>query len=405
MADTVGKPIKCQAAVAWEAGKDLSIEEIEVAPPQAHEVRIQIHYTGVCHTGAYIQTSSNPEPSPNCELSGVLRLTRCVHVIRQGPRGRIPIVLGHEGAGIVESVGEGVTNVKPGDHVVALYTPECKECKFCKSGKTNLCGKIRATQGKGVMPDGTSRFTCKGKKLLHFMGTSTFSQYTVVADISVVAVQQDAPMDRTCLLGCGITTGYGAARITANVEEGSNVAVFGAGCVGLSVVQGAVTQKAGKIIVVDVNPTKEEWSKKFGATDFVNPSKLEGQTIVEKLIEMTDGGCDYTFDCTGNVGVMRAALEASHKGWGQSIIIGVAAAGQEIATRPFQLVTGRVWKGCAFGGVKGRSQLPDLVQDYLGGKLKVDEFITHRENLKDINTAFEQMKAGDCIRCVVTMKE
>ncbi|KAK8056423.1 formaldehyde dehydrogenase- glutathione dependent [Apiospora rasikravindrae] len=380
MADTVGKPIKCQAAVAWEAGKDLSIEEIEVAPPQAHEVRIQIYYTGVCHTDAYTLSGKDPE-------------------------GAFPIVLGHEGAGIVESVGEGVTNVKPGDHVVALYTPECKECKFCKSGKTNLCGKIRATQGKGVMPDGTSRFTCKGKKLLHFMGTSTFSQYTVVADISVVAVQQDAPMDRTCLLGCGITTGYGAARITANVEEGSNVAVFGAGCVGLSVVQGAVAQKAGKIIVVDVNPSKEEWSKKFGATDFVNPSKLEGQTIVEKLIDMTDGGCDYTFDCTGNVGVMRAALEASHKGWGQSIIIGVAAAGQEIATRPFQLVTGRVWKGCAFGGVKGRSQLPELVQDYLGGKLKVDEFITHREPLKDINTAFEQMKAGDCIRCVVTMKE
>ncbi|KAK8089224.1 formaldehyde dehydrogenase- glutathione dependent [Apiospora hydei] len=380
MADTVGKPIKCQAAVAWEAGKDLSIEEIEVAPPQAHEVRIQIYYTGVCHTDAYTLSGKDPE-------------------------GAFPIVLGHEGAGIVESVGEGVTNVKPGDHVVALYTPECKECKFCKSGKTNLCGKIRATQGKGVMPDGTSRFTCKGKKLLHFMGTSTFSQYTVVADISVVAVQQDAPMDRTCLLGCGITTGYGAARITANVEEGSNVAVFGAGCVGLSVVQGAVAQKAGKIIVVDVNPSKEEWSRKFGATDFVNPSKLEGQTIVEKLIDMTDGGCDYTFDCTGNVGVMRAALEASHKGWGQSIIIGVAAAGQEIATRPFQLVTGRVWKGCAFGGVKGRSQLPELVQDYLGGKLKVDEFITHREPLKDINTAFEQMKAGDCIRCVVTMKE
>jgi S-(hydroxymethyl)glutathione dehydrogenase/alcohol dehydrogenase len=308
MADTVGKPINCLAAVAWEAGKDLSIEEIEVAPPKAHEVRIQIYYTGVCHTDAYTLSGKDPE-------------------------GAFPIVLGHEGAGIVESVGEGVTNVKPGDHVVALYTPECKECKFCKSGKTNLCGKIRATQGKGVMPDGTSRFKCKGKDLLHFMGTSTFSQYTVVADVSVVAVQQDAPMDRTCLLGCGITTGYGAARITANVEEGSNVAVFGAGCVGLSVVQGAVAQKAGKIIVVDVNPTKEEWAKKFGATDFVNPSKLEGQTIVEKLIEMTDGGCDYTFDCTGNVSVMRAALEASHKGWGQSIIIGVAAAGQEISTR------------------------------------------------------------------------
>ncbi|KAI1462534.1 alcohol dehydrogenase [Annulohypoxylon moriforme] len=376
MADTVGKTIKCKAAVAWEAGKPLSIEEIEVAPPKAHEVRIKVLYTGVCHTDAYTLSGKDPE-------------------------GAFPVVLGHEGAGLVESVGEGVTNVKPGDHVVALYTPECKECKFCISGKTNLCGKIRATQGRGVLPDGTSRFTCKGKSLLHFMGTSTFSQYTVVADISVVAVQQDAPMDRTCLLGCGITTGYGAARITAKVEEGSNIAVFGAGCVGLSVVQGAVTQKAGKIIVVDVNPSKEEWAKKFGATDFVNPTKLEGQTIQEKLIEMTDGGCDYTFDCTGNVGVMRAALEACHKGWGQSIIIGVAAAGQEISTRPFQLVTGRVWKGCAFGGVKGRSQLPGLVTDYLEGKLKVDEFITHREELDDINKAFETMKSGDCIRCVV----
>jgi S-(hydroxymethyl)glutathione dehydrogenase/alcohol dehydrogenase len=247
-------------------------------------------------------------------------------------------VLGHEGAGIVESVGEGVTTVKPGDHVVALYTPECGECKFCKSGKTNLCGKIRATQGRGVMPDGTSRFKCKGKELLHFMGTSTFSQYTVVADISVVAIQPDAPTDRVCLLGCGITTGFGAATITANsgrgIEEGANVAVFGAGCVGLSVIQGAVKNKAAKIIVVDVNSEKEAWAKKFGATDFVNPSQLpEGTSIQEKLIEMTDGGCDYTFDCTGNVHVMRSALEACHKGWGESIIIGVAAAGQEISTR------------------------------------------------------------------------
>lgn len=301
--------ITCKAAIAWGAGQDLSYEDVEVLPPRAGEVRIQIHYTGVCHTDAYTLSGKDPE-------------------------GAFPVILGHEGAGIVESVGEGVTSVKPGDHVVALYTPECKECKFCKSGKTNLCGKIRATQGKGVMPDGTSRFRARGQDILHFMGTSTFSQYTVVSDISVVAVQPEAPMDRTCLLGCGITTGYGAARITAAVEEGSNIAVFGAGCVGLSVVQGAVSQKAGKIIVVDVNPAKEEWSRKFGATDFVNPTKLaEGQTIVDKLVEMTDGGCDYTFDCTGNVSVMRAALEACHKGWGQSIIIGVAAAGQEIATR------------------------------------------------------------------------
>lgn len=312
--------------------------------------------------------------------------------------------MGHEGAGIVESVGEGVTNVEVGQHVVALYTPECKECKFCKSGKTNLCGKIRATQGKGVMPDGTSRFKCNGKELLHFMGCSTFSQYTVVADISVVAVDPKAAFDKTCLLGCGITTGYGAATITANVQAGDNVAVFGAGCVGLSVVQGAVERKAAKIIVVDINDKKLEWADKFGATDFVNSAKLpEGTTIVDKLVEMTDGGCDYTFDCTGNVNVMRSALEACHKGWGESIIIGVAAAGKEISTRPFQLVTGRVWKGAAFGGVKGRSQLPGIVNDYMEGKLKVDEFITHRQPLEKINEAFEDMHAGDCIRAVVDL--
>ncbi|KAM0279222.1 hypothetical protein ACHAQH_004679 [Verticillium albo-atrum] len=361
MSSTEGKTITCKAAVAWEAGKELSIEDIEVLPPRAHEVRIEIYYTGVCHTDAYTLSGKDPE-------------------------GAFPIVLGHEGAGIVD-------------------TPECKECKFCKSGKTNLCGKIRATQGKGVMPDGTSRFRARGKDLLHFMGTSTFSQYTVVADISVVAVQPDAPMDRTCLLGCGITTGYGAARITAQVAEGDNIAVFGAGCVGLSVVQGAVVSKAARIIVVDVNPTKEEWAKKFGATDFVNPNDLKDQTIVEKLVEMTDGGCDYTFDCTGNVSVMRAALEACHKGWGQSIVIGVAAAGQEISTRPFQLVTGRVWKGCAFGGVKGRSQMEGLVSDYLKGALKVDEFITHRKTLPQMNAAFEVMKSGDCIRAVVNMRD
>lgn len=379
MSSTECKTITCKAAVAWEPGKPLSIEEIEVAPPRAHEVRIRIHYTGVCHTDAYTLSGKDPE-------------------------GAFPIVLGHEGAGIVESIGEGVTSVRLGDHVVALYTPECRECKFCKSGKTNLCGKIRATQGKGVMPDGTSRFRAKGKDLLHFMGTSTFSQYTVVADISVVAITYDVSMEKTCLLGCGITTGYGAAVVTAGVEKGSTVAVFGAGCVGLSVIQGAVKCGASQIIVVDVNDKKEEWSKKFGATHFVNPSKIGGQAIQEKLIEMTDGGLDYTFDCTGNVQVMRAALEACHKGWGQSIVIGVAAAGQEISTRPFQLVTGRVWKGCAFGGIKGRTQIPDLVKDYMEGKLKVDEFITHREPLDQINNAFDQMKAGDCIRCVVNMQ-
>ncbi|KAL0467182.1 S-glutathione dehydrogenase [Neurospora intermedia] len=379
MASTAGKTITCKAAIAWGAGQELSYEDVEVAPPKAHEVRIQIKHTGVCHTDAYTLSGKDPE-------------------------GAFPVILGHEGAGIVESVGEGVTNVKPGDHVIALYTPECKECKFCKSGKTNLCGKIRATQGRGVMPDGTSRFRARGQDILHFMGTSTFSQYTVVADISVVAVNPEAPMDRTCLLGCGITTGYGAATITANVEKGSTVAIFGAGCVGLSVIQGAVANGASKIIAVDVNHSKEEWSRKFGATDFVNPSTLpEGQSVVDKLIELTDGGCDYTFDCTGNVKVMRAALEACHKGWGQSIIIGVAAAGQEISTRPFMLVTGRVWRGSAFGGVKGRSQLPGLVEDYLNGKIKVDELITHRKKLAEINNAFEVMHQGDCVRAVVDM--
>lgn len=371
--------ITCKAAVAWEAGKPLSIEEITVEPPKAHEVRIKVLNTGVCHTDAYT-------------LSGI------------DPEGAFPVVLGHEGAGIVESVGEGVTSVKPGDHVIALYTAECKECKFCKSGKTNLCGSVRETQGKGVMPDGTSRFKCKGKDLLHFMGCSTFSQYTVVADVSVVAVNPEADFDKICLLGCGITTGYGAATITANVQEGDNVAVFGAGCVGLSVVQGAKERKAGKIIVVDVNNKKKEWAFKFGATDFVNPTELpEGTTIVLKLIEMTDGGCDFTFDCTGNVQVMRDALEACHKGWGTSVIIGVAAAGKEISTRPFQLVTGRVWKGAAFGGVKGRTQLPGIVDDYMEGKLKVEEFITHRHPLEGINTAFEDMHHGDCIRAVIDL--
>lgn len=335
--------------------------------------------TGVCHTDAYT-------------LSGV------------DPEGAFPIVLGHEGAGVVESVGEGVDNVKVGDHVVALYTPECRECKFCKSGKTNLCGKIRATQGKGLMPDGSSRFKCQGKELLHFMGCSTFSQYTVVADISVVAVNPKADYDKTCLLGCGITTGYGAATITADVQEGDTVAVFGAGCVGLSVVQGAVQRKASKIIMVDILDKKEEWAKKFGATDFINSGNLpEGTTIVDKLVEMTDGGCDYTFDCTGNVNVMRSALEACHKGWGTSVIIGVAAAGKEISTRPFQLVTGRVWKGAAFGGVKGRTQLPGIVDDYLDGNLMIDEFITHRRPLDKINSAFEDMHQGDCIRAVIDL--
>lgn len=340
-------------------------------------MRVKIINTSVCHTDAYT-------------LSGV------------DPEGAFPVILGHEGAGIVESVGEGVDSVKPGDHVIALYTAECKKCKFCTSGKTNLCQAVRATQGKGVMPDGTLRFHHNGKDLLHFMGCSTFSEYTVLADVSVVAVNEKAGFDKICLLGCGITTGYGAATITADVQKGDNVAVFGAGCVGLSAVQGAKERGANKIIVVDLNDKKEEWAQKFGATDFVNPTKLpEGTTIVQKLIDMTDGGCDFTFDCTGNVQVMRDALEACHKGWGTSIIIGVAAAGKEISTRPFQLVTGRVWKGAAFGGVKGRTQLPGIVDNYLAGNLNVDDFITHRHKFEKINTAFEDMHNGDCIRAVL----
>lgn len=377
---TVGKTITCKAAVAWAPKQELSIETIEVAPPKAHEVRVKVAYTGVCHTDAYT-------------LSGL------------DSEGVFPVVFGHEGAGIVESVGEGVVNVKVGDHVVLLYTPECGECKMCKSGKTNLCSKIRDTQGRGLMPDGTSRFTCKGKSLFHYMGCSSFSQYTVVTDISIVTVDPKAPMDRTCLLGCGITTGLGAAVNIADIEEGDNIGVFGAGCIGLAVTMGAAKKKAGKIIVVDINPSKEEWAKKFGATHFVNPltDLKEGQTIVEKLVEITDGGFDWSFDCTGNVQVMRNALEACHKGWGQSVVIGVAAAGKEISTRPFQLVTGRVWRGCAFGGVKGRSQMPGLVDDYMKGDIKVDEFITQRHPLTDINIAFSDMHSGDCIRAVVDM--
>ncbi len=379
MSETAGKTITCKAAVAWEAGKPLSIETIEVLPPRAHEVRIKVVNCGVCHTDAYTLSGKDAE-------------------------GEFPVVLGHEAAGVVESVGDDVTNVKVGDYVIALYTPECGECKFCKSGKTNLCGKIRATQGKGLLPDGTVRFKCKGKDLLHYMGVSGFSQYTVVTDISVVAVDRSAGFDKTCLLGCGITTGYGAATITANVQEGDTVAVFGAGCVGLSVVQGAKARNVKQIIVVDINDDKKDWAFKFGATDFVNPTKLpKGKDIVAELTDLSDGGLDFTFDCTGNVHVMRQALEACHKGWGQSIVIGVAAAGQEISTRPFQLVTGRVWRGSAFGGVKGRTQLPSLVQDYLTGKLNVDEFITHRVPLNDINKAFYYMHDGTCIRAVLGM--
>lgn len=338
----------------------------------------------VCHTDAFTLSGDDPE-------------------------GLFPSILGHEGSGIVESVGEGVTNVKPGDHVIALYTAECRKCKFCLSGKTNLCGSVRATQGKGVMPDGTSRFKSKdGKPIYHFMGCSTFSQYTVLADVSVVAVDEKAPLDKICLLGCGVTTGRGSVQNVAKVskDEGARAAVFGLGAVGLAVIDGLKEANAKQIIAVDINDNKEKYAKAWGATDFVNPSKLkDGQTIVEKLVELTDGGCDYTFDCTGNVHVMRAALEACHKGWGESIIIGVAGSGQEISTRPFQLVTGRVWRGSAFGGVKGRTQLPGFVEAYLDGHLKLDEYITGYKALGDINEAFEDLHKGEVLRTVLNLWE
>jgi len=375
MSDTAGKPISCHAAVAWEAGKPLVIETIEVAPPKAGEVRIKILATGVCHTDSYTLSGSDPE-------------------------GKFPSILGHEGGGIVESVGEGVTRVKPGDHVIPLYIPQCGDCKFCKSPKTNLCSKIRATQGQGVMPDGTSRFSCKDQTLYHFMGTSTFSEYTVVAEISVAKVADNAPLEKVCLLGCGISTGYGAALNTAKVEPGSTTAVWGLGAVGLAVIMGCKAAGASRIIGIDINPDKFPTAKEFGCTEFVNP-KDHQRPIQQVLVEMTDGGLDYTFECIGNVATMRAALESCHKGWGTSVIIGVAGAGQEISTRPFQLVTGRVWKGTAFGGWKSCDSVPNLVEEYMAGKLKVDEFITHKMPLDKINEAFDLMHAGKSIRAIV----
>jgi S-(hydroxymethyl)glutathione dehydrogenase / alcohol dehydrogenase len=367
--------MKSRAAVAWEAGQPLSIEEVDLAGPKEGEVLIRIVATGVCHTDAYTLSGADPE-------------------------GAFPSILGHEGGGIVEEVGKGVTSVKVGDHVIPLYTPECGECKFCKSGKTNLCQKIRVTQGKGLMPDGTSRFSSKGKPILHFMGTSTFSEYTVLPEISVAKISKEAPLEKVCLLGCGITTGIGAVINTAKVQPGSTVAIFGLGGVGLSCIQGAVMAKAGRIIAIDINPDKEQMARALGATDFVNPKSYD-KPIQEVIVDMTDGGVDYSFEAIGNVKLMRAALECCHKGWGESTIIGVAGAGQEICTRPFQLVTGRVWRGSAFGGVKGRSQLPGMVEQYMQGKIKVDEMITHTMGLEDINRAFDLMHDGESIRSVV----
>jgi len=368
--------MKSRAAVAWEAGKPLSIEQVDVAGPKAGEVLVRIVASGVCHTDAFTLSGADPE-------------------------GLFPVILGHEGGGIVEEVGEGVTSLEVGDHVIPLYTPECGECKFCRSGKTNLCQKIRVTQGQGLMPDGTSRFSLNGKPLLHYMGTSTFSEYTVLPEISVAKINKAAPLEKVCLLGCGITTGIGAVLNTAKVEPGASVAVFGMGGIGLSVVQGAVMAKAGRIVVVDTNPAKFEMAKLLGATDFINPKDYPDTPIQQVIVELTDGGVDYSFECIGNVHVMRSALECCHKGWGESIIIGVAGAGQEISTRPFQLVTGRVWRGSAFGGVKGRSQLPGYVERYLAGDIKIDEMITEVLPLERINEAFELMHEGKVIRSVI----
>lgn len=368
--------MKSRAAVAWEAGKPLTIEQVDVAGPKAGEVLVRIVATGVCHTDAFTLSGADPE-------------------------GLFPVILGHEGGGIVEEVGEGVTSLKVGDHVIPLYTPECGECKFCLSGKTNLCQKIRVTQGQGLMPDGTSRFSLNGKPLLHYMGTSTFSEYTVLPEISLAKINKAAPLEKVCLLGCGITTGIGAVLNTAKVEPGATVAVFGMGGIGLSVVQGAVMAKAGRIVVVDTNPAKFEMAKLLGATDFINPKDYPDTPIQQVIVELTDGGVDYSFECIGNVHVMRSALECCHKGWGESIIIGVAGAGQEISTRPFQLVTGRVWRGSAFGGVKGRSQLPGYVERYLAGEIKIDEMITEVLPLERINEAFELMHEGKVIRSVI----
>lgn len=369
MSDTQGKIIKCKAAVAWAPKQPLSIETIEVQPPKEGEVRIKIVATGVCHTDAYTLDGFDPE-------------------------GLFPVVLGHEGAGIVESVGEGVTSVKPGDHVIPVYIPQCYECKFCKHPETNLCQKIRITQGRGQMPDGTSRFSCNGKELYHFMGTSTFSEYTVCAEISVAKIPTNAPMDKVCLLGCGISTGYGAVFNTCKVKSGTTVAVWGLGAVGLAVIMGAKEAGASEIVAIDINTTKFEVAKQFGATKCLNPLDYPDKPFQQTLVDMFDGGFDYTFECIGNVNTMRCALESAHKGWGVSCIIGVAAAGQEISTRPFQLVTGRSWKGTAFGGWKSRDSVPMLCDKYAHKQLKIDEFITHTMNLKDINTAFDLMHEG-----------
>ncbi len=367
-----------KAAVAFASGKPLSIENVQLAPPQAGEVLVEIKATGVCHTDAYTLSGADPE-------------------------GLFPSILGHEGAGVVVEIGAGVTSVKPGDHVIPLYIPECRQCPYCLSMKTNLCQAIRSTQGKGVMPNGTSRFSLDGKPLYHYMGTSTFANYTVLPEIALAKIRQDAPLDKVCLIGCGITTGIGAVINTAKVEPGANVVVFGLGGIGLNVIQGAKMVGANKIIGVDLNPAKRTLAEKYGMTDFVNPQEIAGD-LVAYLVELTDGGADYSFECIGNVNVMRQALECCHKGWGVSVIVGVAGAGEEIRTRPFQLVTGRVWKGTAFGGARGRTDVPKIVDWYMSGKIDIDAMVTHTMPLENINKAFELMHKGESIRSVITFE-
>ncbi len=366
--------MKTRAAVAFEAKQPLEIVELDLEGPRDGEVLVQIMATGICHTDSYTLDGLDSE-------------------------GIFPSILGHEGAGIVREVGAGVTSVKPGDHVIPLYTPECRQCKSCLSGKTNLCTAIRATQGKGLMPDGTSRFSYKGETIYHYMGCSTFSNFTVLPEIAVAKIREDAPFDKACYVGCGVTTGVGAVTNTAKVQAGDNVVVFGLGGIGLNVIQGAKMVGADKIVGVDVNPSKREWGEKFGMTHFVNPT--ETADVVAHIVELTEGGADYSFDCTGNTDVMRQALECCHRGWGTSVIIGVAEAGKEISTRPFQLVTGRNWRGTAFGGAKGRTDVPKIVDWYMQGKIQIDPMITHVMPLDKINDAFDLMHAGESIRSVV----
>ena len=367
--------MKVRAAVAYQAKSLLVLEDIELEGPKEGEVLVEIKATGICHTDEFTLSGADPE-------------------------GQFPVVLGHEGAGIVVDVGKGVTSLRKGDHVIPLYTPECRQCKTCLSGKSNLCTAIRATQGKGVMPDGTSRFSYRGQTIYHYMGCSTFSNFTVLPEIALAKIRNDAPFDKACYIGCGVTTGVGAVVKTAKVEPGANCIVFGLGGIGLNVIQGLKMAGADKIVGVDINPAKKEWGERFGMTHFVNPTNVTTD-LVQYLVALTDGGADYTFDCTGNVQVMRTALEACHRGWGTSIVIGVAESGKEIATRPFQLVTGRVWKGSAFGGARGRTDVPKIVDWYMDGKIEIDPMITHTLKLEEINKGFDLMHAGDSIRSVV----